>query len=244
MSVRACTYNVHGFVGRDRRRDPDRVARVLEEVAADLIALQEVDSPQGAVEVARIADGLGLEWVTGPTMRRPDGEYGNVLLSRTPPSEVRHHDLSVPGREPRAAIEARVPAEGAEWRVLATHLGLSRRERRRQAERLLDVLDGGDRRAVVLMGDFNEWWPLTGWRRRLRHWFGGNRAVASFPAVLPVAAFDRVWVRPPAALRAISRHRTPLARVASDHLPVVAEVGPPPRERPAGALGTAPPTLQ
>lgn len=227
MSVRACTYNVHGFVGRDRRRDPSRVGRVLAEVDADLIGLQEVDSPRGALDIAEIAAGLGMRWVPGPTMRRRDGEFGNALLSRIPLARIRHHDLSMAGREPRAALEAEVREGGATWRVLVTHLGLARRERRRQARRLLRLLNDGVDRGVVLMGDFNEWWPLTGWRRRLRRWFGGGKAVASFPAVLPVLAFDRIWVRPRASLRRLDRHLSPLARRSSDHLPVVATLAPP-----------------
>lgn len=227
------TWNVHGFVGADGRRDAERVARVLHSLDADVVALQEVDAGPSAEADAfeTLGPALGFTAIPGPTLTRPDGRYGNLLLSRRPLRNVRRLDLSQPGLEPRGAIEATLEVDGVPVRVFATHLGLARRERAVQARRLCDALDapaGGPVEAglVVLLGDLNEWRrPLsrTGlgglvarFAQRSRH--------RTFPARAPLLALDRVLVdRPEARLRTrVLGGRS--VRSISDHLPVHAHV--------------------
>ena len=142
--MRLATYNIHRGFGRDRRQDLDRVAAVLGEMEADVLALQEVDSDpteEGVLDhLAHLAAATGFHAVTGPTLRRKGSAYGNLLLCRARVGEVAHLDLCVAGCEPRAAIDAVVATNDGEIRVLTTHLGLRPRERRQQITRLMAQL--------------------------------------------------------------------------------------------------------
>ena len=217
------TYNIHRAVGRDGAFDPERVADVLGELDAQVIALQEVHSGAAGRDLVRLfRDRLAAESVSGVTMLRRDAEYGNVLLSRYPVLSVDRVDLSVPPHEPRGALDVVLDCGGWRLRVLATHLGLRPYERRRQVRRLLSALDDGEDLPTVLMGDLNEWFLWGRPLRWLRVQFRRTPAPPTFPAQLPVFALDRVWVRPRAMLDRLAVHASALARVASDHLPLVA----------------------
>jgi endonuclease/exonuclease/phosphatase family metal-dependent hydrolase len=208
------SYNVHRCVGTDGRHAPARVAEVLRQLDADVIGLQEVD------RLDEIAQAVGFEPVAGRTLLHDGGHHGNALLTRRPVRAVRRIDLSVPRREPRGALDVDLDVDGAVVRVVVTHLGLNPRERRRQVQHLLAAL-GDDRRGrIVLLGDINEWFPAGAALRRLHARLGRPRAVATFPSRRPVFALDRMWVQVREALTQFGAHATPLARVASDHLPV------------------------
>ena len=226
--MRIVSYNVHGFVGRDGRRDPERVAEVLRELDADVVGVQEVDARGGGTGAAhpleRLAARCALASVPGPTIVRPDGDYGNALLTRFPVARVRHHDISVPGREPRGVLEVELNGPRRRILTLVTHLGLGRGERRRQAQRLASLTRSRPETPLVVLGDLNEWWPFGAARRVLRRELGATPSPATFPARLPVLALDRIWCRPASVLRRVAVHRSQLARIASDHLPVVARL--------------------
>jgi endonuclease/exonuclease/phosphatase family metal-dependent hydrolase len=112
-------------------------------------------------------------------------------------------------------------------RVIATHFGLHAVERRLQANRLMTVLGeplAANRRladAVLLMGDLNEWRGRSGAIRLLDRRLGPSAAARTFPSWLPVLALDRIYAEGPAVLRDLYVYRSPLARLASDHLPLV-----------------------
>jgi len=215
------TYNVHGCVGRDGREDRGRIAAVLRELDADAIALQELRwQPTQALHVlADLAAQLGYTPLAGPTLLRPDGHYGNALLTRLPVEDQRLEDLSVPGREPRGAIAAVLRTPRGPVTVIATHLGLAYGERRRQMQRLL-ALVRKSAKPVVLLGDLNEWLLWGRPLRWLRAHFGRTPAPATFPARWPVFALDRIWVEPASTLERIEVHASHPAREASDHLPL------------------------
>jgi endonuclease/exonuclease/phosphatase family metal-dependent hydrolase len=165
--------------------------------------------------------------VAGPTLLDPTGDYGNGLLTGLRVEHERRIDLSVRGREPRGAIEAVVCVAGISLRIVGTHLGLRAVERRRQVQVLLRALVDAapdDRSAIVLAGDLNEWLPRTRVRRWLAAGFGTFPARGTFPAWRPLLALDQIWVRPAPLLRGVRVHASPLAREASDHLPVVGEI--------------------
>ena len=218
--IRVATYNIHGGIGLDRRHDLPRIIRVIDELHADIIGLQEVAGTPDADAMELIAHECGYWAVAGPNIVEHRGHFGNLLLSRWPIREHRLLDISVASREPRGAIDAR----GAQHlQVIVTHLGLRRGERRKQLARLNNAVSSDDTPAVIL-GDFN-----TPTRRELhRAGLGGGwaprLAPRSFPANLPLLALDRIWVRPDALLHSVRAHRSRLSRVASDHLPVVASL--------------------
>lgn len=222
--LRIATWNIHAGIGRDRRYDPGRIIAVLQELHADIIALQEVASLTEHGEfLSQVRSALGVHVAVGRTLTRRAGDYGNALLSRFPIKVTANIDLTIGTHEPRGAIDARIDVEGRELRVLSTHLGLRPAERRKQVRRILTALDDDMHSPVVLMGDVNEWYlwgrPVRWLHSRLR----ATPAPATYPAQRPVFALDRIWVRPVQYLRAVTVHRSALAHVASDHLPLKAE---------------------
>ena len=151
--------------------------------------------------------------------------FGNALLTRHPIVEVHRIDLSMERREPRGALAATIDVGGAPLHVLAAHLGLRVHERRFQVRQILDYLDSVRDTLVVVLGDFNDWLPGRSVGARARSPAGAAAASRDrFPCSGRSLPLDRIWVHPRRALRRIFAHATPTARLASDHLPVVAEI--------------------
>ena len=226
--LRVASYNVHRCTGMDFRKDPERIAAVIRSLDADIVSLQEVLSDPGAApssQVRILAEKTGMHMaVAGPTMRKADGRYGNALLSRYPITKVRLHDISLGAFEPRGIIDADIQVGALTVRVVATHFGLWPMERSRQARRLLEVLPENPAHPVIVMGDINSWIPGSPTLRRLRERLGTPATMRSSPAPFPVLPLDRIWIAPAGYRLVIEVPRSPLARVASDHLPMVAAV--------------------
>ena len=228
--LRVASYNIHECVGGDGRRDPERVAAVLRELDADVIGLQEVDARLGitrtSMQMRYLANTLRLHAVAGPTLQRGSGHYGNALLTRRPVLDVRHVDLTVYRREPRGAIDADLDVDGTVVRVIVTHLGLLPGERRTQVRRLLDILGSTRAEVVILLGDINEWFAVG---RPLR-WLHARLGRTGGRGQLPRRASPcSRWIAS-GSTRArrccrVAAHASPTARTASDHLPVMADVG-------------------
>jgi endonuclease/exonuclease/phosphatase family metal-dependent hydrolase len=188
-------------------------------------ALQEVPSGAAGLDVLRRFRGeLDVEVIAGPTLLRRGAEYGNAILTHHRVERVLRVDLTVPPHEPRGALDVTLDCDGRRLRVIATHLGLFPYERRRQMRVLIDLLEAEPEVPTLLMGDINEWLLWGRPLRWLREHFEPAPAPATFPSRRPLLALDRLWVRPRAHLRRVHVHRTPLAQVASDHLPLVAEL--------------------
>ena len=222
-SLKLASYNVHRGIGRDRKFVPERILGVIEEIDPDVIALQEVEAhDSGGDMLAWLAQKTGYQAIAGTTLKRHDGHYGNGMLSRCPIRVKSLCDLSWRRREPRGAIAADVDCEGRVLRVVATHLGLRPAERRDQVQQLLHLFREHPHERSVLLGDLNEWFLWGRPLRRLHRHFRETPSLATFPAVLPMLALDRIWAHPRAMLSGLSVHKTPLARKASDHLPLVA----------------------
>jgi len=211
-------------VGRDRRRDPARIAGIISEIGPDVIGLQEIYSRSGTSKAVRqleyLADSTGLEAVHGPTLRKSRGYYGNGLLTSGNVLAVRRIDLSVRGIEPRGALDVDLEIRGQGVRVIVTHLGLLGVERRYQVKRLLGHLSQGPARPTIVLGDLNEWLPRSRALRRLQAHLGNVRTPRTFPAAFPLFRLDRIWMQPQEALVGLRVHDTPATRAASDHLPI------------------------
>jgi endonuclease/exonuclease/phosphatase family metal-dependent hydrolase len=218
------SYNIHQCVGLDGHRDVSRIARVLGGLNAQLIGLQEVgtDFNEGrkSSQMEYLARATGMQAIPGHTLDRQTGPFGNVLLTRWHVLDSRLLDLSVPGREPRGAIDADLMIEGRPVRVVVTHLGLRAAERRYQVRRLLEELSKGQNRYIIVLGDINEWILRSRPLRWLYTRFGTPPAPRTYPSWLPLFALDRIWVLPREVLLEVRAHAKPLARIASDHLPV------------------------
>lgn len=216
--LRIASYNVHACIGTDGRKDASRIVRVIEELGCDTIGLQEAD-----YRLDFIARRAGMQAVPGLTLLRHDGPYGNALLTRRRVLAVRRMGFTYSGREPRNALDVDLEVGGETVRVIVTHLGLWPAERRFQVKKILSLLkETPMSERVVVLGDINEWMPLGRPLRWLHRLLGHSPYERSFPSRWPLLALDRVWARPRHALLALKAHRTPLAALASDHLPVKA----------------------
>jgi endonuclease/exonuclease/phosphatase family metal-dependent hydrolase len=227
-TLRVATYNVHACVGTDRRHDPDRVAAVVSELDADVVALQEFTYAASiAIETREPVELVtldGYQCALGPTRRIATRCFGNALLARHTIVEVHRIDLSRDGREPRGALAATLDIGGTHVHVLATHLGLRLSERRFQVQQMLSYLESVRHSLVVVLGDFNDWLPGRSVVHVLDHRLGAAVRLRSFPSSRPMLSLDRIWIQPAAALQRMFVHTSALARRASDHLPVVADV--------------------
>lgn len=222
------SYNVHKCVGNDGQFDPERVLHVIREIGPDVIALQEADQRfgerSGLLDLARLHGETGLTLVPVDGLPKSHGWRGNVLLFRE--GVVRDvRPFKLPGLEPRGAVVAEIDlGEGRDLRIIAAHLGLLRWARRRQADFILDLMRQSSDCPTVLMGDFNEWRVGAGSAlTRFEPVFGPlPPPMPSFPARLPVLALDRIMTNRPGLIAGMQVHDTPLARIASDHLPLKA----------------------
>lgn len=240
-SFRLMTYNVHRCVGVDRKLDVARVAAVIAEYEPDVVCLQEVDvgraRTNGVDQAETIAEILSMSSRFHPAMKIEEELYGDAILTHFPERLVKAGPLPyvrAPGNEPRGALWIAVTLpDGTELNVINTHLGLVPREQRLQAAALAGREWVGDprcRRPVVLVGDLNSP-PNTRPYQRLalrlrdvqRH-PGLGRVVPTFPSSFPVLRIDHVFASADVRVKAVQAPAFPLARMASDHLPLVVDL--------------------
>jgi endonuclease/exonuclease/phosphatase family metal-dependent hydrolase len=219
----------------DGRIRPIRIAQVLRELDADIIALQEVVSLSGGrkeQDQARyLADAVGFHYYMGETRKLRGASYGNVVISRLPVKEVQVYDLSASTREARGCIRCDIEvAPGKVVHLFNIHLGTGYIERRKQANLLMSrnvLLSPRLKHPRLVLGDFNEW---TRGRvsKMLNHSFESvdiqlhlNRR-RTYPGVLPFMHLDHMYFDRTLVLEEFVLHRSPRALMASDHLPLVA----------------------
>jgi endonuclease/exonuclease/phosphatase family metal-dependent hydrolase len=237
------TYNVHRCIGTDGKDSIALITRVCEEVAPDIIAMQELDAPEtddddGPHHARDLAARLGMKLLFCRTFRRGVGYYGHALLSRFPLElkKVTTFPAASPDAEPRGAIWARAsldaPHGGGTLDVISTHLGVRRFERAKQSVELLGeswLASPELGSPCILCGDLNAIVNGTTYRRLAARLTDAQRALggrskATFPSAFPLLRIDHVFVS--RDVRVLSAHvpRDPGARRASDHLPLVVEI--------------------
>jgi endonuclease/exonuclease/phosphatase family metal-dependent hydrolase len=241
LLLRVITYNIHRAIGVDRRFRPKRIQQILEHYEADIVMLQEVDEgvPRSReLNLAReLAESVGYpHYALGHNVSLRKGRYGNATLSRFPILRERNIDLSVAGSWIRRGCQHTtldLDGNGQHLEVFNLHLGLSARERAKQVELLkrsheFSLVD--PRTPVMVAGDFNDWRSLLhptftnglGFGCATERKRGPYRYIPTYPSFSPQGGLDRIYHR---GLQLLSAHscRLQVARVASDHLPVVAE---------------------
>jgi endonuclease/exonuclease/phosphatase family metal-dependent hydrolase len=229
--LRVASYNMRKAIGTDRRRRPERTIEVLNELDADVIALQEADRRFGSRASAipldlldRLSDYKPVDFDT-----RIDsiGWHGNAMLVKKDVAILAQETLHLPSLEPRGAVVADLGVRGRPVRVVGMHLDLSGLWRRRQAAAILAHLDSRDGDpSRVLMGDLNEWSVRGGCLRD----FGAGHHFAecgrSFHSRRPIAMLDRIMVSPDLEVVEAGTHASVASRRASDHLPIWAQLRP------------------
>jgi endonuclease/exonuclease/phosphatase family metal-dependent hydrolase len=235
--IRIASYNVHKCRGLDRRVRPDRIARILGQLNADVIAVQEVigaSAKASDINQARfLADALaGYTCHFGENRRIRDAAYGNAILSRLPVRFSRNYDLSCRAREHRGCLRVDVEAPpGVVLHVFNVHLGTGFMERRRQARMLISdtILRRIDLEGPsVVVGDFNEWTRGLASRLMSQHYEGVDlhlflRRTRTYPGVIPFLHLDHFYFDRRLELERFELYRTRESLVASDHLPIVAD---------------------
>lgn len=226
MQLTFASYNIHKAVGTDRRRDPDRIIRVLHEIDADIIALQEADRRIG--DRASVLPRAAIDdtaWRVVEVAHRPRsiGWHGNALLVRREYEIVAGEALELPTLEPRGAACAEIRVGDQALRIIGTHLDLSGLRRRDQIRALLERSHACERGLpTVIMGDFNQWGRQTGAMREFDHRWQVITPGRSYPSRQPVAMLDRIVATRHWVCEGAQVHHTALAAVASDHLPILA----------------------
>jgi endonuclease/exonuclease/phosphatase family metal-dependent hydrolase len=240
-SLRVMTYNVHSCMGMDGRLSISRIARVIAQCDADVIALQELDahrprsgSRDQAQELARL---LGMDVHFHPAISLASERYGDAVLSRLPMRLLRAAGLpstTLIGRsEPRGAVWVEVEVGNSKVHIFNTHLGLRPQERREQIDAILGPewlrhpdCDG----PVILCGDFNAG-PRSYVYRSICERFrdtqlcaNGQRPIATWLSSWPILRLDHIFVGEGLQVSVAKVPRATLTRVASDHLPLVVDV--------------------
>jgi endonuclease/exonuclease/phosphatase family metal-dependent hydrolase len=230
--LRIATYNVHRCRGMDRRVVPTRIVEVLRDIEADVIALQEVigAGPAAAGQAEEIGAGLGMGWVMNSVRTLRQHQYGNVVLSRFPIVHHSHSDLSWRTCEPRHCQRADLDVDGRVLHVYNVHLGTAVLERRYQAKRLASFVH--DRRVggpKILLGDFNEWMKGLA-TKTLSSLFESVdisqylKRRRTYPGIFPVVHLDHIYFDGAVEVTSVEMPRTRKALIASDHLPLVANL--------------------
>ncbi len=228
IRLRIATYNVHKCRGLDGRVSALRIAEVLDEVCADIIALQEVLDEQAET----ISHTLKLAFVLGETRKHRGYAYGNVVLSRFPIQAMHNYDLSVRGREQRGCLRADLAVNGGTLlHIFNVHLGTALIERRHQGRKLIapELLASEQFQSPrIVLGDFNEWTRGLATRLLRSHLKSADvrthlRRSRTYPGVLPLLHLDHIYYDPVLRLDRLALHRTRKALVASDHLPLIGE---------------------
>lgn len=233
-TLRIATYNIHRCRGLDGRTRPERIAAVLHAIDADVVALQEVvgAGPRGGGHAEELGALLGMGWVMAPARHLRGHHFGNAVLSRLPITQHLEHDLSWKTCEPRRMQRVDIAADAGTLHVYNVHLGTAILERRHQAERLAAIVS--DRHVPgpkLVLGDFNEWMrglATTLLSAKLNSVdlrdFLPRRRRRTYPGLFPILHLDHIYYAGKVEVVSIELPRTRLSLVASDHLPLVADV--------------------
>jgi endonuclease/exonuclease/phosphatase family metal-dependent hydrolase len=233
---RLLTYNVHRCLGVDKKLDVARIADVIAEQAPDVVCLQELDVLRartgGVDQCARLAEHLAMAFHFNPAFAVESELYGDALMTPWPEKLVKKGPLptvrGIPGLEPRGAVWAEIEIGGHRLNVINTHLGLVPREQRLQAAALAgkDWI-GAAEGPTILCGDFNATSITRPYQTLARHLDDAQRrlglrpSLKTFPSSFPAIRIDHVFVSPDIRVTGASVPASPLARAASDHLPLV-----------------------
>ncbi len=233
VDVRIATYNIHRCRGMDRRTVPSRIADVLRELNADIVALQEVvgAGPHGAGQAEEIGAAVGMGWVMASVRHLRRHLFGNVILSRLPIVDHGHYDLSWRTCEPRGCQRADLDlGDGHQLHVYNVHLGTAVLERRYQARRLASYVH--DHRVTgpkIILGDFNEWMKglatntLSALFESIDIYPHLKRR-RTYPGIFPVVHLDHIYYEGHVEVKSVELLRSRTALMASDHLPLAADL--------------------
>jgi len=244
MLLRVLSYNMHRAIGVDRLFRPERIAKILAHHQADIVLLQEVDvgvPRSGKLDLAKeMAEAAGYPYyVTGLNVKLHQGMYGNTTLSKFPITRSRNIDLTVGSRKARGCQYSSIQVTNSKEftrniEVFNLHLGLSTQERVRQIGLLIHSEEFSSLSPDIpclIGGDFNDWRTILGpifteilnFDCATNHSSGYHNPYLTYPSFSPTGGLDKIFYRGPMELLKRRRCWMGITRLASDHLPVIAE---------------------
>ena len=244
MLIRILTYNMHRAIGVDRLFRPERIAKVINHHQADIVLLQEVDVgvPRSrnldlAKEMAEAAN--YPHYATGLNVKLYKGQYGNATLSKFPITRARNINLTVGKRKARGCLHSTIEINNSSnfsqnLEVFNLHLGLSSQERVRQVGILIHSEEFSSLTPdspCLVGGDLNDWRTLLApiftdilnFECASNHSSGYHNPYLTYPSFSPTGGLDKIFYRGPMKLIKRKRCWMGITRLASDHLPVIAE---------------------
>ena len=232
--MRLLSWNIHkGIGGRDRRYSLQRIIDCIDHERPDLVCLQEVDRLVGRSDFddqpRLLGQSLNLQSTFQANVPVSNGTYGNLILSRWAVGSTHRISLKRGIRKSRGAQLIHVETPEGVLHLVNTHLGLDERERHWQIDFLLDheLFQSSSVIPTFIAGDFNDWRNTLAEQSLANHGFqqvtSPPSEYRSFPSWLPVGGLDKVFVRGEVSTERVKVVRTSLARVASDHLPIVVD---------------------
>lgn len=229
MQLKVASYNIRKAVGLDWRRRPGRVLDVVNELGADVLALQEVDRRFGsrisALDPELIEKETDYRAIKFSHREQSLGYHGNVILARKAVRVIDARPMVLPHLEPRGAAVADLEFGGKAIRVVGMHLGLTKKWRQLQTETIVRELRALEANMpTILMGDLNEPNLQSGVLRAFEHGHHIAACGPSFHASMPVFTLDRIIVTEDIVIGEAGVHRSDKSREASDHLPIWAQL--------------------
>ncbi len=244
MKFRVLTYNIHRAIGFDRRYKPERIIEIIKHYDPDIVMLQEVDDGVPRSKEMQMAKVLAGQlnyphFAHGNNVKLRKGHYGNATLSRFPILKESNIDLTIGLHKRRGCQHTKIQLHDADEKYLLEvfnlHLGLSARERQKQAGQLLrssEFAYVNQFQPCIVGGDFNDWRSLL--RAFYIEGLGFEcatdkkkedriEAIKTFPSFSPKGGLDRIYYRGGLRLLSVQRCMHKLTKVASDHLPVIAD---------------------
>jgi len=210
----------------------ERIAAVLARIDADIIALQEVvgASPIKPGQAAELGAALGMGWVMAPTRHLRTALFGNVVLSRFPVRQHVQYDLTWKTCEHRGAQRVDIAFDEHTLSLYNVHFGTSLLERRHQAARLASIVH--DRLVVapkIVLGDFNEWarglaTDVLAERLQSIDLSQHLRRRRTYPGFFPILHLDHIYYEGRVDVLGVTLPSDRMAKMASDHLPLVADL--------------------
>jgi endonuclease/exonuclease/phosphatase family metal-dependent hydrolase len=244
MLIRVLSYNMHRAIGVDRLFRPERIAKVINHHQADIVLLQEVDVgvPRSRnLDLAQeMAEAAGYpHYATGLNVKLFKGKYGNATLSKYPITRSRNINLTVGKRKARGCLHTTIKISNSvdfsqNVEVFNLHLGLSPQERVRQVGLLIhseEFNSLASETPCLVGGDLNDWrtrlapifTDILNFECASNHSSGYHNPYLTYPSFSPTGGLDKIFYRGPMKLIKRKRCWMGITRLASDHLPVIAE---------------------
>lgn len=232
-TLRVMTYNIHVGVGMDKKLNLVRIAEVINRERPDLVGLQEVDRgvqrTEGKDEIAELAKLTRMDFSFAHNLDFQGGQYGVAILSRHLIARADHQKFENKREaERRGMLRVEIEFDGKKINFVTTHLDYQFADGRLfETEQLLKHLDGITG-SLIVAGDFNDE-PVGGAYKLMLTKFEDawlqSKAKGigfTFPADKPVKRIDYIFCRTSDRLKV--KKTWVVESLASDHLPVMAEV--------------------